>query len=142
MKRMLSIAVLGCMLGAAGFAQDQAAKQKAAEQVAQSWLTLVDHDDYGQSWEEAASYFQSQISKPDWESTMKQLRAQLGAAGKRSLTEAEYQTDIPNAPKGEYVVLQYKTGFSGKGTAIETVTPMLDKDGKWRVSGYFVRLAE
>ncbi|MGB6002321.1 MAG: DUF4019 domain-containing protein, partial [Thermoanaerobaculia bacterium] len=26
-----------------------------------------------------------------------------------------------------------------KTTAIETVTPMKDEDGKWRVSGYFIR---
>ena len=26
-----------------------------------------------------------------------------------------------------------------QGSAIETVTPMLDADGVWRVSGYFIR---
>jgi hypothetical protein len=26
-----------------------------------------------------------------------------------------------------------------KAAAVETVTPMLDADGVWRVSGYFVR---
>jgi hypothetical protein len=55
---------------------------------------------------------------------------------------ALYQTDLPNAPKGEYVILQYKTEFAGRGPVIETITPMLDKDGKWRVSGYFVKPAQ
>jgi hypothetical protein len=53
-----------------------------------------------------------------------------------------FQTDLPNAPKGEYVVIQYKTEFAGAGTVLETITPMLDKDGKWRVSGYFVKPAQ
>jgi hypothetical protein len=36
------------------------------------------------------------------------------------------------------VVLKFDTSFANKKVAVETVTPMLDKDGKWRVSGYFV----
>jgi hypothetical protein len=31
------------------------------------------------------------------------------------------------------------TGFAEKKSAIETVTPMMEKDGQWRVSGYFIR---
>ena len=50
-----------------------------------------------------------------------------------------YQTELPNVPKGEYVVLQYKTAMAGGGAVIETITPMLNKDGKWRVSGYFIK---
>jgi len=52
-----------------------------------------------------------------------------------------YQTDLPNVPKGEYVVIQYKTSFAGTAPMIETITPMLDKDGKWHVSGYFLKPA-
>jgi hypothetical protein len=37
------------------------------------------------------------------------------------------------------VVIQYETIFEKKQSAIETVTPMLDKDGKWRVSGYYIK---
>jgi phosphoglycolate phosphatase len=31
------------------------------------------------------------------------------------------------------------TAFQNKKSAIETVMPMLDSDGKWRVSGYFIK---
>ncbi len=48
-------------------------------------------------------------------------------------------TSLPGAPDGEYVVISYETSFTNKKSAIETVTPMLDKDGKWRVSGYFIK---
>jgi hypothetical protein len=50
-----------------------------------------------------------------------------------------YKTSLPGAPDGEYVVIQFGTSFENKKTAIETVTPMLDKDGKWRVSGYYIK---
>ncbi len=43
------------------------------------------------------------------------------------------------APDGEYVVIQFETSFEHKRSAIETVTPMMDRDGKWRVSGYYIK---
>jgi hypothetical protein len=38
-----------------------------------------------------------------------------------------------------YMVIQFATLFENKKTAIETVTPMLDNDVEWRVSGYFIK---
>jgi phosphoglycolate phosphatase len=31
------------------------------------------------------------------------------------------------------------TVFENKKSAIETITPTLDNDGEWRVSGYFIK---
>jgi len=42
-------------------------------------------------------------------------------------------------PDDEYVVIQYQSSFEKKQSSVEIVTPMLDKGGKWRVSGYFIR---
>jgi hypothetical protein len=52
---------------------------------------------------------------------------------------AKYTTEIPNAAKGEYVIMQFQTSFENKENAVETVTPMLDDKGAWRVSGYYIR---
>lgn len=142
MNRMLSIAMIGLLLCSAGFAQDETAKRQAAEQAARSWLALVDRGDYEGSWEQAASFFKSKMSKTDWETALNQVRAPLGAAGNRSLTGSVYQTELPNAPKGEYVVIQFKTEFASRGPFIETIVPMLDNDGKWRMSGYFIKPAQ
>jgi hypothetical protein len=142
MIRKISVGLLGLLLCSTVFAQDVAAKRKAAEQSAQNWLALVDQGNYGQSWEEAASFFQSKVSKADWQNALQQVRLPLGAAGNRSLMGSMYQTDLPGAPKGEYVVIQYKTEFAGTSQFIETITPTLDKDGTWRVSGYFIKPAQ
>jgi opacity protein-like surface antigen len=142
MNRMLSIAMLALLLSPAVFAQDVAAKRDAAQQSARSWLVFVDRGDYGSSWQETASFFQSKISKADWEKALQQVRAPLGAVADRTLLGALYQTDLPDAPKGEYVIIQYKVEFAGGGPFIETITPMLDKDRKWRVSGYFIKPAQ
>jgi hypothetical protein len=36
-------------------------------------------------------------------------------------------------------VIHYQSSFEHKKSATETVTPMLDNDGQWRVSGYYIK---
>ena len=55
------------------------------------------------------------------------------------MKHAQFTKTMPGAPDGEYVILQFDTSFADKKAAIETVTPMKDKDGKWRVAGYFIK---
>ena len=111
----------------------------AAQTVAKTWLALVDSGAYGASWDSAATYFRGAITKPAWESAIRQVRRPLGTFGGRRLLGASYQTKLPNAPPGEYVVLQYRVTSAGGKRVVETVTPMKDRDSIWRVSGYYVR---
>jgi hypothetical protein len=57
----------------------------------------------------------------------------------RELSSKQFLTKLPGAPDGQYVVIQFKTSFANKESAVETITPMLDKDGTWRVSGYYIK---
>ena len=41
--------------------------------------------------------------------------------------------------KGRYVVLQCDAVFADKASVVETVIPMGDPDGAWRVSAYSIR---
>jgi hypothetical protein len=70
---------------------------------------------------------------------MQNFRQPLGKVKSRQLMSRKYTKTLPGAPDGEYVVIQYKSSFENKKVAIETVTPMLDKDGNWRVSGYYIK---
>ena len=114
-------------------------KEKAAQAAADSWLKLVDAGDYAQSWKDAAQYFKAAVSKEDWARTVSAVRGPLGKAVSRKLLSAKYTTQLPGAPDGEYVVIQYQSSFEHKKSAVETATPTLDKDGKWRVSGYYIK---
>jgi hypothetical protein len=67
------------------------------------------------------------------------VRGPLGNAVSRNLLSRQYTTTLPGAPDGEYVVIQYETSFENKKVAVETVTPMKDADGHWRVSGYYIK---
>jgi hypothetical protein len=112
--------------------------ENQAVQAAKTWLALVDAGAYGKSWEMAAAYFKVAVQKTQWHQTATAVRGPLGAVVSRSLKSATYVTSLPGAPDGEYVVIQFSSSFQNKAAATETVTPMLDKNGQWRVSGYYI----
>lgn len=114
-------------------------KESLAVTASKAWLALVDKGLYSKSWEEASQYFKTAVSQEKWKESMSSFRAPLGKLLSRKLKSSQYAKTLPGAPDGEYVVIQYETSFEKKGSAIETVTPMLDKDGKWRVTGYYIR---
>jgi hypothetical protein len=140
MKRMLmylSLAALVSFSGCGAASNPQA--ETAAVAAAKAWLSLVDGEQYAQSWEEAAGFFKGAVRKEQWIQTMQSARKPFGKNIARELTSKHYRTTLPGAPDGEYVVIQFKASFENKKSAIETITPMLDKDGQWRVSGYFMK---
>jgi len=138
MKRILAVALLGLALVATATVADEAA-EAAAEKAARAWLAEVDGGDYGASWEHAAELFRKAVTKEAWKQQLGAVRGPLGAVRERSLRSATFTRSLPGAPDGEYVVIQYDTGFANKASAVETVTPMRDPDGVWRVSGYYIR---
>lgn len=124
---------------AAGAARADDASEAAASAASDAWLKLVDAGQYGGSWDAAARYFKDAMGKADWEKALRGVRSPLGKVLSRKVTSRTYATSLPGAPDGKYVVIQYRTSFAKKDAAVETVTPMLDADGRWRVSGYYIR---
>jgi hypothetical protein len=110
-----------------------------AEQSSETWLTLTDEGKYADGYQEAAQYFKNAVAKDQWQSAMHGSREPLGKVLSRKLKSATYTRTLPGAPDGEYVVIEYESSFEHKQSAVETVTPMLDSDGKWRVSGYYIK---
>ncbi|MCP4373276.1 MAG: DUF4019 domain-containing protein [Deltaproteobacteria bacterium] len=114
-------------------------KEGKAVEAAKAWVALIDEEKYGESWETAALYFKNATAKDKWEQMLTSVRKPLGKLVSRKLKSKTYKKSLPGAPDGEYVVTQFTTSFENKTSGIETVTPMLDKDGKWRVSGYYIK---
>jgi len=116
----------------------QEAAEKAALDSATKWLSLVDKGDYSKSWERAAVLFRGMIAKAEWETNLSSFRTPLGKVSERKVKSKEYTRTLPNAPEGEYVVILYETTFKNGKTFPETLTCVLDKDGKWKVAGYYI----
>lgn len=112
---------------------------KAAVSAAEAWLILVDAGKHVDSWNAAAAYFREAVPRERWSETLTAVRTPLGRVISRQLKRAVYRTSLPGAPDGEYVVIQFATSFENKQTAVETVTPMMEADGTWRVSGYYIQ---
>jgi hypothetical protein len=139
LKVKAAAAVLFFVLSLAVCAHSQQNLEQLAQQSAEGWLALVDSGKYADSWQEASSIFKAHVTKDQWQSMLQASRDPFGKMISRKLKSASYTKTLPGAPDGDYVVLQYDTSFEHKQSAVETVTPMLDKDRKWRVSGYFIK---
>lgn len=133
----LAFLFLSLVLGVCVYAQQK--PEQLAQQSAESWLALVDSGKYAESWQESASLFKAHVSKEDWQKMLHASRDPLGKMLSRKLKSATYAKTLPGAPDGDYVMIQYEATFEHKQSAVETITPMLDKDGQWRVSGYFIK---
>ena len=113
--------------------------KKDALTAAENWLAIIDKGEYEESWKEAAEYFKTAVSQNQWVNSLQAVRKPLGKLNSRTVKSETYKTSLPGAPDGEYMVIKFTTSFENKKSAIETVTPMKDKNGRWRVSGYFIK---
>jgi hypothetical protein len=139
MKFVLGTLVAAFLLTTAPARAQNAEKVTNAEAAALAWLALTDVGNYSRSWDLAASIFQLSISKQNWMDVLQNVRKPLGNLVSRKVKSARYAESLPGAPDGESVVIQYDTQFENKKSAMETVTPHLEKDGSWKVSGYYIR---
>ena len=117
----------------------ESASVEAAQKAAESRLVLHDAGDYAKSYEQAANYVKNVLSPEEWEKTMRTHRAPLGSVKTRKLTSATYTAELPGVPDGKYVVLLYETSFENKKSAVETVIPLQEADGQWKVFTYRIR---
>jgi hypothetical protein len=115
--------------------QDEIAAAKQAE----AWLILVDQQKYADSWDAAATVFRDTVDRGMWADALGGARGPLGRLLSRRVKSVESKTSLPGAPDGKYVIIQYDTTFEHKKAAVETVTPMQEENGTWKVTGYFIK---
>ena len=138
-QRLVCLMIVGLILSGGTAIASDSGKEAAAVSAAERWLATVDAGNYAASWKEAAEFFRNAVRPEQWEQSIKAARKPLGKIISRKVQTKIYKTSLPGAPDGEYVVIQFETSYEHKKTATETVTPMIDKDGKWRVSGYYIK---
>jgi len=146
MKRWFGLALGAALIPAlmAGGPQDRAYAQNSAaklqaQRAAGQWLALVDAGEYGESYDRAAQSFKSAVTRAQWIQAVTAARGTLGKLVSRRLTRAAETKNPPSGPPGDYMVLQYQSSFANTKSALETVVPVFEKDGKWRVSTYTVK---
>lgn len=138
-RRIICLIIFGLFLSGGTAMASDAGKETAAVSAAEKWLASIDAGKYAESYKEAAEYFRNAVKPEQWEQSLNTVRKPLGKLVSRKVQTKAYKTSLSGAPDGEYVVIQFQTSFENKKASIETVTPMMDIDGKWRVSGYYVK---
>lgn len=138
-KALVAIAALAVAITASqpDFSEDP--PEAMAQTAALRWLGLVDTGNYAQSWVTAADRFQNSIEQWQWVSKLSQVRKPLRKMKSRTLSSVNFTHSLPGAPDGEYFVFHFATSFRNKAAATETVTVAKNPDGRWCVSGYYIR---
>ena len=147
LKTIFALLLAAAIVALSAFAADDTDNTPAqyvldtapAMKVADSWLAYIDTGRYADSWDDSAAYFRGAVPKVQWETTLAAVRDPLGVAISRKVRSASYTRMLPGAPEGEYVVIQYDTRFENRPLSVETVTPMREKNGTWKVAGYHIR---
>ena len=137
--RLFAVAVLVVVAAGHDLAVAEDIDTSGGMAAAQAWLALVDGARYGESWDTASERFRSAMERVKWEATVQAARAPLGAAISRKVRTVAFTHALPNAPEGDYVVVQFDTRFANGALSMETVTAEREKDGAWRISGYWIR---
>jgi Protein of unknown function (DUF4019) len=138
-SRVSAFCVLMLSLWVCPMVKAQQEPEQLAQQSAESWLALVDSGKYAESWDQASQLFKAALTKEQWQTALRASREPLGKVLSRNLKSAVFTKTLPGAPDGEYVVIQYDSSFEHKQAAVETITPVLEKEGKWKVSGYYIK---
>jgi len=137
--RITTMIILGLVFAAGLAFAAEMEKEKAAVLAAEKWLAIIDKGQYDESWKQAAGFFKSAVKQDQWVQSLQAVRKPLGKLISRQVKSRKYTTSLPGAPDGEYVVIEFETSFKNKKSAVETVTPMMERDGSWRVSGYYIK---
>jgi Protein of unknown function (DUF4019) len=136
-SRFVIIAILSaCLSLSLGLAAETSDRIASA---AQSWLSQIDSGNYASSWKDASAYFRGALTEKGWVDALNGARKPLGKLVSRKLAKSQNAQSLPGAPDGNYVVMQFDTSFENKKSAVETVTFMQEKDGKWKAAGYYIK---
>ena len=83
--------------------------------------------------------FRAAVTEEKWVEAVQSAHGPLGSLEARTPKNAIYTKTLKGAPDGEYEVMTFEARYEHKETTTETVTAMLEKDGVWRVVGYYIK---
>lgn len=107
--------------------------------VVMSWLQMIDSGKYAEAWNLNSSFTRALESEKVWSEKLRFMREPLGDLLGRKIKSTQTSVNIAGAPVGRYMVYTFKSEFAPSHSALETVTFILQNDGKWRVLGYSIQ---
>jgi len=137
LRRRQLVALLALAACAPAFGQDPRASE--TQYLAREWLKLTDAGNAQAAWQAAGRKFQAAMTPEQWTQALAMQRAPYGALIQRTLNGADFRSNFPNLPPGEYTLLQFRATFTNRSVVIESISLERESDGRWRVVGYVLR---
>ena len=109
------------------------ASKAAATDAARRFLSLVDKDDWTESWQATHKSFQLLNTVEWWAQASQSVRARVGKPISRELAKVDFTAAPPNG----YWVITFKARYSNQSSVTETVQMASEGDG-WKVAGITV----
>jgi hypothetical protein len=138
----LVVAFVACT----SIAQTMIPAQREALYAAERWLVPLDAQRYGDAWAMASESFKAKVARDTFRVGIAKIRKDYGKVEKRSGERMAFRGERPapdqgDAPvkTGSEVAILFDTLFAGQKQAQEEVTMVLEKDGIWRVAGYYIK---
>ena len=110
--------------------------EESAQLAAKSWLGLVDVGAYDPSWVTASAVLKKAVNQRGWVSMMLRGREPYGPRVSLHMRQIKTTHNLPGAPDGNYVVIEYDSRFIKKPGAVEKITLVKEPDAVWRVADY------
>jgi Protein of unknown function (DUF4019) len=127
-------------------AQTMMPAQREALNAAERWLVPVDAQRYGDAWAMASEPFKAKVARDAFRDGIAAIRKDYGKVEKRVGERMAFRNDMPAPDQGDTAVkagtevaILFDTVFAGQKKAQEEVTMVLEKDGIWRVAGYYIK---
>jgi Protein of unknown function (DUF4019) len=114
-------------------------REELAITAARDWLALVDSGNYAAAYDQAGEIFRGNTPREQWQAGLENSRRTVGPLMERSMKSAVVAIDLPNAPKGEYVVTTFETKFQQNPQPVPEIVTALLTGGQWKVVGYLIR---
>jgi hypothetical protein len=133
-------------VAAGAAAQTMMPAQREALNAAERWLVPVDAQRYNDAWAMAAESFKAKVPRDSFRDGIARIRKDYGKVVKRSGEKMAFRGDVPAPDQGDptpkpgaEVAILFDAAFAGNKQAQEEITMVYEKDGVWRVAGYYIR---
>jgi hypothetical protein len=112
---------------------------KETIEASRAWLALLDAGKFGAAWDGAAPYLKSVVTRQKWIAGLTAAREPFGKLKQRAPVKFARSHAMPEAPEGDYSIIEFDSEFANGKVASEQVIWMLGDNQDWHVSGYYIR---
>jgi hypothetical protein len=112
---------------------------KETVEASRAWLALLDAGNFGAAWDGASPHLKSVVTRQKWITGLTAARKPFGKLKQRTPVKFARSHSMPDAPDGDYSLLEFESEFANGKRASEQIIWMLGDNQVWRVSGYYIR---